>query len=333
VASSTFRVAVAIVVFALVADTVWAATINGTARNDTLRGGARADKIYGKRGNDGLFGGGGSDVLVGGAGNDFLVGGVGADTLQCGPGRDTAIRDVPDRVARDCEVVRGPKPAPPVPPLPATLYISVGDSKAVGVGATRPENGFVMVYSEQLRAAGLVQDLSNRAVSGATSANVLAEQLPLALADIAAPSDTKLITVSVGGNDSRDAACRPAGASSCPFGPTLRAIVERLKGALAEDPGDEQIQIMDRYNTEVGTSRQAGNAISLLGTDGRVGCGDTGWNDIIYCVALETGAKFVDTYTPMLAGGRTYLADDQGHPNDAGHAVLARACYDALGRS
>jgi hypothetical protein len=46
------------------------------------------------------------------------VGGVGADTLQCGPGRDTAIRDVPDKVARDCEVVRGPKPVPPPPPSP-----------------------------------------------------------------------------------------------------------------------------------------------------------------------------------------------------------------------
>ena len=63
-----------------------------------------------KRGNDRLFGAGGNDVLVGGPGSDFLVGGVGADTLQCGPGRDIAIRDVGDRVGRDCEVVRGPKP-------------------------------------------------------------------------------------------------------------------------------------------------------------------------------------------------------------------------------
>ena len=116
-ASSTFRVAVAIVVLALAADTVWAATINGTARNDTLRGGTRVDRISGKAGNDRLFGAGGNDVLVGGPGRDFLVGGVGADTLRCGPGRDIAIRDVRDRVGRDCEVVWGPKPVP-VPPQP-----------------------------------------------------------------------------------------------------------------------------------------------------------------------------------------------------------------------
>ena len=103
-------------VLSLAAGSIWAATINGTARNDTLRGGARADAIYGRGGNDRLFGAGGNDVLVGGPGNDVLVGGGGADTLRCGPGRDTATRDVRDKVASDCEVVRGPKPVPPAPP-------------------------------------------------------------------------------------------------------------------------------------------------------------------------------------------------------------------------
>lgn len=101
---------------ALAAGSGWAATISGTARNDTLRGGAQADTITGKEGDDALFGGGGGDTLLGGPGKDRLVGGRGADTLRCGSGRDTAIRDVQDRVARDCEIVRGPKPAPPPPP-------------------------------------------------------------------------------------------------------------------------------------------------------------------------------------------------------------------------
>lgn len=112
----------------LLAGSVWAATIRGTG-SDTLRGSPRADKIEGNGGNDRLFGAAGNDVLVGGPGNDLLVGGVGADTLQCGPGRDTVMRDVSDKVARDCEVVRGPKPipppAPPAPPLPgaAATYV------------------------------------------------------------------------------------------------------------------------------------------------------------------------------------------------------------------
>ena len=117
VTSRTFLSAMlAFAVFALAAGSAFATTINGTARNDTLRGGARADKIYGKGGNDKLFGARGNDVLVGGPGNDLLVGGVGADALRCGPGRDTAVRDMPDKVATDCEVVRGPRPGPPPPP-------------------------------------------------------------------------------------------------------------------------------------------------------------------------------------------------------------------------
>ena len=110
--------AVVVALVAFLAGSVWAATISGTAGNDTLRGGARADSLSGKGGNDRLFGAGGNDVLVGGPGNDLLVGGSGADTLRCGPGRDSATRDKRDTVGRDCEMVRGPKPALP-PPTPA----------------------------------------------------------------------------------------------------------------------------------------------------------------------------------------------------------------------
>jgi len=99
--------------------TVGAATITGTAGNDTLKGGAKADKLTGKGGNDKLYGAAGNDVLAGGPGNDLLVGGTGADTLSCGPGRDTASGDATDKVAKDCEVVKGvPKPQPPAPPAP-----------------------------------------------------------------------------------------------------------------------------------------------------------------------------------------------------------------------
>lgn len=106
-------------VLGFAAGSAWAATIKGTSAGDTLRGGARADTIYGRGGNDRLFGAGGNDVLVGGPGNDVLVGGSGSDILRCGGGSDTATRDVRDKVASDCEVVRGPKPTtPPEPPSP-----------------------------------------------------------------------------------------------------------------------------------------------------------------------------------------------------------------------
>jgi RTX calcium-binding nonapeptide repeat (4 copies) len=100
------------------AGTIWAGVIPGGAGNDTLRGTARADSLYGKGGNDRLLGLAGNDLLVGGPGNDRLTGGPGSDRLSCGRGRDTANADANDRVASDCESVKGiPKPTPgPEPP-------------------------------------------------------------------------------------------------------------------------------------------------------------------------------------------------------------------------
>jgi hypothetical protein len=108
----------------VLAGTIWAAQsvvrIGGPG-NDILRGTPGADKLYGRGGNDRLFGLAGNDLLVGGSGKDVLTGGAGADRLICGAGRDTANADRRDRVARDCESVKGiPKPEPPpAPPPPA----------------------------------------------------------------------------------------------------------------------------------------------------------------------------------------------------------------------
>jgi Ca2+-binding RTX toxin-like protein len=77
-----------------------------------LRGTSAADKLYGNAGDDKLYGLAGNDYLNGGPGNDVLSGGPGADVLACGPGHDTALADAADKVAADCETVRGlPKPA------------------------------------------------------------------------------------------------------------------------------------------------------------------------------------------------------------------------------
>jgi hypothetical protein len=101
-----------------------AATIKGTAKADHLTGTAKADTLNGLggndvlnglAGNDHLNGGPGSDRLAGGAGNDTLTGGQGADRIACGAGVDTVHADKSDKVADDCEVVKG-LPAPPPPP-------------------------------------------------------------------------------------------------------------------------------------------------------------------------------------------------------------------------
>jgi RTX calcium-binding nonapeptide repeat (4 copies) len=118
------RILIVVVAGALLASagSVLASTIVGTAGDDSLRGTPRADKLYGKAGNDKLYGFRGNDLLVGGAGNDLLVGGAGADRLVCGLGRDTAQADARDKVASDCEIVRGLVPPPQAPPAAPGLY-------------------------------------------------------------------------------------------------------------------------------------------------------------------------------------------------------------------
>ena len=103
----------------------------GGPGNDVLVGGPGADTLVGGPGGDTLVGGPGADTLVGGPGADRLVGGPGADRLVGGPGRDVAHADVRDRVAADCEVVRGLPREPPPPARPGTYCGATGQGMSL----------------------------------------------------------------------------------------------------------------------------------------------------------------------------------------------------------
>jgi hypothetical protein len=110
VSVACFTAATALSAAGVAADAERAAPLKriiGTNKADRFRGTAKADFIDGRAGND---------VLYGLAGNDRLRGGSGADRIVCGRGRDTVAADLRDTVARDCEVVRGGLPPPPVVP-------------------------------------------------------------------------------------------------------------------------------------------------------------------------------------------------------------------------
>lgn len=59
----------------------FAATINGTNRNDTLEGTDNADRIDGNGGNDKIYGYKGNDILYGGTGDDRIWGGSHNDRI------------------------------------------------------------------------------------------------------------------------------------------------------------------------------------------------------------------------------------------------------------
>lgn len=100
------------------------------------------------------------------------------------------------------------------------LYVALGDSTAQGVGASRPERGYVGLLADRLGAAtGEPVRLINLSVSGARINDVLERQLPT----LSGHRPADLVTVAIGGNDVN---AYDAG--------TFAAQVERLTAALPQ---------------------------------------------------------------------------------------------------
>lgn len=90
-------------------------TLGGDGGDDTLDGGFGYDRLDGGDGDDRLVGNTGVDHLVGEGGDDYIDAqfneresyGPPGDRIDCGPGHDTVKANTYDRIARDCEVVKG----------------------------------------------------------------------------------------------------------------------------------------------------------------------------------------------------------------------------------
>ena len=81
----------------------------------------------------------------------------------------------------------------------ALHYVALGDSAAQGVGATAVSRGYVPRVAEKLQSAtGREVLVTNLSVSGATSDDVVRDQLPQLAALEFAPD---LVTLDIGGND------------------------------------------------------------------------------------------------------------------------------------
>jgi lysophospholipase L1-like esterase len=212
------------------------------------------------------------------------------------------------------------------------VYVGLGDSVAVGVGAPTGK-GYVDRYFEYLRdpARGRLDRLVNLAVGGETSASMRRAngQLEQALRLIRRPSNVVVVTLDIGGNDALQRLC-PAGFgdSSCAFEDNFGAILEALDSALADDPGRETIQVMQYYNPASGTGtpfEALYDAIGL-GADRRIDCtrtgADRGLNDVIACVGAERGAQAIDPSPSAKAIGPPFVSDGT-HPSVVGHAAIA----------
>ena len=238
-------------------------------------------------------------------------------------------------------------------PTPATTYLALGDSVAAGVGASRPDLGYVPLVADALRGAlhcgadpgpGCPVQVINTSVPGATSTTLVADQLPAATSLLQERNsnetpvdDVRLITVTVGGNDVFRpviAACQDQSAPLCSatvatqlqqVATNYAVILGRLRAAAGPDT---TIAVTTYYNglAAPGCPATALSGLAQAVLEGGPGV-SAGLNDIIRRTAEANGAVVVET-APVVQPGD--IKPDCLHPTDEGHADIAGAVTDAV---
>jgi acyl-CoA thioesterase I len=178
------------------------------------------------------------------------------------------------------------------------LYVALGDSAAQGIGASRPERGYVGLLAARLReATGEPVRVVNLSRAGARIDDVLDRQLP-GLNGL----QPDLVTVAIGGNDIRsyDAA-------------TFASRVDDLTAALP--PGalvaDAPYFMHGRWERD---AEQAARTVA-----------DSARARGLVVVPLHEALR-AEGWQAML----TQFSADWFHPNDRGHEVWADAFWDRI---
>ena len=174
-------------------------------------------------------------------------------------------------------------------------WFVLGDSMSQGVGAARFDAGWVNQLSDRLAAAGHPVEIINLSASGARTADVIEQQLPV-WHELARPTSTEpdLVTVLVGSNDLFSRRQRDL----------LPATFERLLRALP--PG-----------AVVATMPQPRRAA----TDVNEGIARAVTERALVCVEMRRSGP---------SSWRGKLAADHFHPNELGYQSIADAFEPAV---
>ncbi len=171
------------------------------------------------------------------------------------------------------------------------LLVGLGDSTAIGIGATDPQRSYVGLVHRRLRAhQGEPWRMINLALSGARVSDALDRQLPI-LAGLRAD----IVVCCIGTND-------------LVWGKETTALRAQLRQLVLCLPGD----------TVIGTLA-GGSARALMA------------NRALRNAAKEQGLTTLDPWSEATPTGHERLARDRFHPNDLGYELMAVPFYRALG--
>lgn len=233
--------------------------------------------------------------------------------------------------------VVGVASSPSAAPGPLTI-VALGDSvpSAASCGCT----GYVELLGSRLaELTGRADVVHNDATGGWTSSDAVSDLNETATRSDLARAD--LVLVEVGANDFDpdtidDPTCLPAGSSPC-WSSTLRLLRSNLVQIIGtvrrlDTNAAVRIALIGYWNVTVDgvVGRQLGPDF-VNGSDALTRTVNT----TVERVAAESGATYVDAYTPLKGQNgeldpTNQLLDDGDHPNQAGHQVLMQAVLSTL---
>jgi lysophospholipase L1-like esterase len=191
------------------------------------------------------------------------------------------------------------------------VYVALGDSTVEGVGASSAASNYVSRLYARLRERYRHSKLTNLGVAGATSADVVREQLEPALG-----LKPDLVTLSIGPNDVT------TGVSVHAFADNVDTVLRRLAG---ETHAVLVINLLpDLAVTPRFAEREAAREVGRLSVT---------FNDALRRVGARRGAAIVDLYAASrreVPAHPELMASDGYHPSDLGYARWAELMWEAV---
>ena len=192
---------------------------------------------------------------------------------------------------------------------PSVVYVALGASDAVGVGASDPNT---TAYVPRL-IAHLPRPYSalNLGVSGYTIQQALANELPQALA-----AHPTLVTVWLIGNDFRQ--CTPLANYGRDLDTLLGQLQTKTKAQVfvANVPDMSLLPAIRSGSSNLGACLRGRDSAQIRALVSQ-------WNTVIAASVAKHHAVLVDLYHSDLASHPEYVSRDGFHPSDAGYRVLS----------
>ncbi|MDB5027425.1 MAG: Lipolytic Esterase [Candidatus Eremiobacteraeota bacterium] len=204
--------------------------------------------------------------------------------------------------------------AAPRTPGPPVHIVVLGDSLALGTGASAPQRSFTFRAYLRMRERHPGSRIDDYAIGASTASDVLRLQVPRL-----AGASADIVVICVGGND----VVRRVDPAE--FAATYARIVERVR-ALQPRAAIVCCGVPDVGSSPLFTGADHDSVMRLSRSD----------DAAIRRIARRSGAEFADLYgATVRARGdiNRFLSDDRFHPSDSGYAVLAEVLAPQLLRA